>query len=351
MITKIIDAEKIQLTQNKIEESNDFVIVTHLSPDGDAIGSSLALAHFLKFLKKKVTVIVPNAYSDFLKWMPGVGQIINFQEKQAFAEGVIAGTDLIFALDFNALQRLGDMGVAVENSPAYKILVDHHPNPEDFADLVISYPQIASTSEMIFRLICRMGYFTDISEACAECIYTGMMTDTGAFTYNSNSAEIYSIVSELIKKGVNKDKIYNKVYNNFTADRFRLMGYALNEKMKIYPEYGTALITLTLGELNRFHYKTGDTEGLVNMPLAIENIIFSVFIKEDTDKIKLSFRSQGSFPANQFASNHFGGGGHLNAAGGESFLTMAETIEKFENLLPQYGNMLKTEMEMQKEEK
>jgi len=340
MITKIIAEEKIQSVKKKIEESAEIVIVTHLSPDGDAIGSSLALAHFLKFLEKKVTIVVPNAYPDSLKWMPGVGQIINHQEKQAFAEGVIAGADLLFALDFNTLPRVGNMAASVGDSSAYKILVDHHPDPDNFVDLTVSYPQIASTSEMVFRLICRMGYFTDISQECATCIYTGMMTDTGAFTFNSNSPEIYNIVSELIKKGINKDKIYNNVYNNFTADRFRLMGYALSEKMKIYPEYKTALITLSLGELNRYHYKTGDTEGFVNLPLSIEGIVFSVFIKEDTDKIKMSFRSRGSFSVNQFASTNFGGGGHLNAAGGESHATLAETVEKFESILPLYKETL-----------
>jgi len=346
MITNIIDGEKIQSLKKKIEESSEIVIVTHLSPDGDAIGSSLGFAHFLKFLKKKVTIIVPNALPGFLKWMPDSRKIINYQEQQTFAEGLIAGTDLIIALDFNELSRIGDVANAVKNSSAYKILIDHHLNPAGFADLIISHPQMSSTSEMIFRVICRMGYFTDISEECAECIYAGMMTDTGAFTYNSNSPETYNIVSELIRKGINKDKIYNKVYNNFTADRFRLMGYALNEKMKIYPEYGTALIFLTLDELNRFHYKKGDTEGFANIPLSIKGIVFSVFVKEDTDRIKLSFRSRGLFPVNEFASNHFGGGGHLNASGGESYLSMAETVEKFERLLPQYADVLVTEKEM-----
>ncbi len=350
MITKIIDEDKIQLLHKKIEESSEIVIITHMSPDGDAVGSSLGFANFLKLLKKKVTVIVPNGFPDFLKWMHGSSQIINYQEQSAFAEGIIAGTDLIFALDFNTLSRIGELAAAAGDSPAYKILIDHHPHPGSFADLIISYPQIASTSEMIFRVICRMGFFTNITKECAECIYTGMMTDTGAFTYNSNSPEIYSIVSELIKKGINKDRIYNKVYNNFSADRFRLMGYALNEKMKIYPEYGTALIFLTRDELNNFHYKKGDTEGFVNLPLSIENIIFSVFMKEDTDKIKISFRSRGAFPVNQFSSNHFGGGGHLNAAGGESYASMAETIEKFESLLPLYNDILVTEMDMQKED-
>ncbi len=340
MITKIIAEEKIQAVKKKIEESAEIVIITHLSPDGDAIGSSLALAHFLTFLEKKVTIIVPNAYSDCLKWMPGAGQIINHQEKQAFAEGVIAGADLLFALDFNTLSRVGNLAASVGDSPAYKVMVDHHPDPGHFADLTVSYPQIASTSEMIFRLICRMGYFTDINKECAECIYTGMMTDTGAFTFNSNNPEIYNIVSELIKKGINKDQIYNNIYNNFTADRFRLMGYALNEKMKIYPEYRTALITLSLNELNRYHYKTGDTEGFVNIPLSIEGIVFSVFIKEDTDKVKMSFRSKGAFPVNRVASSHFGGGGHLNAAGGESLVSMAETVKKFESILPMYKEEL-----------
>ena len=349
MITNIIDGEKIQSLKKKIEESSEIVIVTHLSPDGDAIGSSLGFAHFLKFLKKKVTIIVPNALPGFLKWMSDSRKIINYQEQQTFAEGLIAGTDLIIALDFNELTRIGDVANAVKNSSAYKVLIDHHLNPARFANLIISYPQMSSTSEMIFRVICRMGHFTDISEECAECIYTGMMTDTGAFTYNSNSPETYNIVSELLRKGINKDKIYNKVYNNFTADRFRLMGYALNEKMKIYPEYGTALIFLTLDELNRFHYKKGDTEGFANIPLSIKGIVFSAFIKEDTDRIKLSFRSRGLFPVNEFASNHFGGGGHLNASGGESYLSMAETVEKFEHFLPQYADVLVTEKEMQEE--
>lgn len=348
MITKIIDGEKIQSVHRKIEESSEIVIVTHLSPDGDAIGSSLGLYHFLKFLEKKVTIIVPNAFPDFLKWMPGVRQIVNFQYQRAFAEGVISGADLLFALDFNVLTRVGDMAAVVADSSAYKVLIDHHLNPGSFADLIISYPQMASTSEMIFRLICRMGFFTDISKNCAACIYTGMMTDTGAFTFNSNNPEIYSIISELIKRGINKDEIYDKVYNNFSAERFRLMGYTLNEKMKIYPEYGAALITLTMDELNRFKYKKGDTEGFVNIPLSIENIVFSVFIKEDTDKMKISLRSRGQFPVNKFATTYFNGGGHLNASGGESYTTMAETVEIFENALVEYKDMLEAEVQRQK---
>jgi len=349
MISKIIAEDKIQEIKRKIEEASEIVIVTHQAPDGDAVGASLALLHFLQFLEKKTTVIVPNMYPDFLKWMPLSQYIIDFHNQKAFAEGVIAGADLIIALDFNALARLGEMGSAVKEASAYKILIDHHLDTENFADYIVVYPQISSTSEMIFRVICRMGYFTDISKECAECIYTGMMTDTGAFTFNSNNPEIYNIISELLKKGINKDDIYNKVYTNFSSSRFRLMGYALNEKMKIFREYGTAMIVLTQEEMNRFHYKRGDMEGFVNIPLAIKDIIFSVFIKEDSDKkIKFSFRSRGLFPVNQLASVHFNGGGHLNASGGELLTSMEEAIEFFENILPLYKGMLETEIERQR---
>jgi phosphoesterase RecJ-like protein len=349
MITKIIDEDKIQNVKKNIEIAGEIVIITHLSPDGDAIGASLGFYHFLLSLEKKVTIIVPNTFPDFLKWMPGISQIIVYQEKKAFAEDLISRADLLFAFDFNVLTRIGEMMGVVADSPAVKILVDHHLNPGCFADVIISYPQISSTSEMIFRIICRMGFFTRIDKKCAECIYTGMMTDTGSFTYNSNNPEIYIIISELIKKGINKDEIYNKVYNNFSADRFRLMGHTL-EKMKVYPEYGTVLITLTKDELNRFQYKKGDTEGFVNLPLSIEGIVFTIFFKEDSDKIKISLRSRGLFPVNQFASSHFNGGGHLNASGGESYVSMEDTIKLFEEVLPQYKEMLQSEIKRQKDD-
>ena len=229
------------------------------------------------------------------------------------------------------------------NAKAHKILIDHHLNPSpDFANVVISYPQISSTSELIFRAICRMGHFSDINLGCAECIYVGMMTDTGGFTYNSNHEEIYSIIYELIKLGVDKDDIYRKVYNTFSADRMRLMGYCLYKKMKIYPEYQAALITLTQKELHEFNYDNGDAEGFVNIPLSIEGINFTVFMREDPDKIKVSLRSQGTFPTNKFASEVFGGGGHLNASGGESFTTLQAAVRKFEEALPLYREFLDT---------
>jgi len=281
--------------------------------------------------------------------MSGSKDILVYQDKKAQADEAITRAELIFALDFNTLNRIGDMATVVADAKARTVLIDHHLDPGGFADVVISYPKMSSTSEMIFRLICRMGYFTDMTKECAECIYVGMMTDTGAFSYNSNSSEIYSIISELIRKGIDKDEIYRRVYNNYSADRFRLMGYILSEKMKIYPECGTALLTLSSAELKRYNFRKGDTEGFVNIPLSIKGIIFSVFIKEDTDKVKISLRSQGNFPTNEFSAKVFGGGGHLNASGGESYVSLEETVKKFESALPEYRNLLVRELDENKE--
>ena len=233
------------------------------------------------------------------------------------------------------------MAEAVKNSPARKILIDHHLHPEDFCKIVISHPEISSTSELVFRLICRMGYFSDITKQGAECIYTGMMTDTGGFTYNSNNREIYFIISELLSKGIDKDAIYRKVFNTYSESRLRLMGHVLTQ-MKVYPEYHAAMISLTEKEQKQFNYIRGDSEGFVNIPLSIKNVIFSCFLREDTEKpmIKISLRSVGKFPCNQLAAEFFGGGGHLNASGGEFYGTMEEAQKVFEQALEKYKPLL-----------
>lgn len=340
MISKIIAEDLIHKTQNEIETSEKVVIVTHVAPDGDALGSALGLWHYLMTIEKEPVVVVPSAYPSFFDWMPGINQVINYEKNPAQAAEHISAADLIFALDFNVPARLAKMSDLIINASAPVILVDHHLNPGDFAKVVISYPQISSTSELVFRLICRMGDFSKINLACAECIYTGMMTDTGGFTFNSNNAEIYFIVAELLKIGVDKDDIYLRVYNTFTENRLRLMGYCLYEKMKLYPEYQTALITLTLEEMKRFGFTNGDAEGFVNIPLSLEGVVFSVFIREDNEKIKVSLRSQGTFPANKFAADQFDGGGHLNASGGEFYGDVEEAVRRFEEALPLYKDFL-----------
>lgn len=340
MISKIVAEELITKVKKSIDNVDKIVIVTHVGPDGDAMGASLAMWHYLMTIEKEPVIIVPNPFPNFLAWMPGSDCVLDYENQKEKADEMIAAAELFFTLDFNTTSRMGDMADQVLKNPADKILVDHHLHPDSFAKIKISYPEISSTSELIFRLICRMGDFSSINLACAECIYTGMMTDTGGFTYNSNSQEIYIIIAELIKIGIDKDDIYRKVFNTYSVDRLRLMGYCLFNKMKVFPEYRAALITLTGKELYQFNYTNGDAEGFVNIPLSIAGVDFSVFMREDTDKIKISLRSQGSFPANKVAADLFNGGGHLNAAGGESSATLAETVKKFTEALPDYKDFL-----------
>lgn len=340
MISKVIAEELIYKSQKLIDKSEKIVIVVHVGPDGDAMGSSLALWHYLMTIEKEPVVIVPTSFPNFLSWLPGAECVMVYEDYKEKSDELISKADLIFTLDFNVPNRLGNMEKVIIDASAPKILIDHHLHPGDFAHVAVSYPEISSTSELIFRLVCRLGDFAKINLACAECIYTGMMTDTGAFTYNSNKPEIYTIINELIKIGVDKDEIYRKVFNNYSADRMRLMGYALYKKMIVFPEFHTALITLSLKELQEFNYENGDSEGLVNMPLSINGINFSVFMREESDKIKISLRSQGTFPANKVAADLFKGGGHLNAAGGESYTSLHETIKIFENALPDYKDFI-----------
>jgi phosphoesterase RecJ-like protein len=338
MLTKIIDSDKIHKLKTYINKGDKFVIVAHEMPDGDAIGSSLGLFHYLmSFDKKSINVIVPNHFPAFLKWMPGARDIILYEQYPDFATQLIGEADVLFCLDLNALKRTGKMAAAVAATAARRVMIDHHPDPEDFCRLVISYPEMCSTSELIFRLICALGDMELIEKEAAECIFTGMMTDTGSFGYSSNNAEIYLIVSELIKKGIDKDEIYRKVNQTYSERRLRLMGYVLYEKMKTYPDKKTAMFTLSQEELNRFRYRSGDTEGFVNLPLSIGAVAFSVFLREETGLIKISMRSTGDFPCNRFAAKYFNGGGHRNAAGGEFYGKLPEAVRVFENGLTEFN--------------
>ena len=338
MITKIIQEEKIQKAKKYIEHGDNFVIVTHMTPDGDAIGASLGLYHFLSvYGKDNVSIIVPNDFPKFYKWMPGAKDVVIYEKYPDFSEQLIREADVLFCLDFNEPKRIGKLAPSVVSTEAKKIMIDHHLNPSDFCDVVISYPEMSSTSEMMFRFICRMGMFDLINKEGAECIYAGMMTDTGSFTYNSNKSEIYTIISELIKKGIDKDEIYRRVNQVYSENRLRMMGYVLYEKMKVMPDYHTAMITLSIDELNQFHYVTGDTEGFVNLPLSIEGVTFSAFIRQDLDCVKISLRSVGDFPCNLFANRYFGGGGHKNASGGEYYGPLSEAVSIFERGLLEFN--------------
>ena len=337
MITKVIQEAKIQEASAHISKGQRFAILTHVSPDGDALGSSLALYHFLLSQgKESVSVIVPNHFADYFDWMPGADKIIVYTKEKQLADRMINTADVIFCLDFNSLNRIEKVAPTLLEAGGTKIMIDHHLYPGDFCSIVMSHPEISATCELIFRFICRMGMFSEMDKDIATCIYTGMMTDTGSFAYNSNHPEIYTIVSELIQKGINKDWIYSQINQVYSESRQRMMGYVLYEKMKIYPEKKASLITLSQEELARFDYQPGDTEGFVNMPLDIKNISFSVFLRENNEYVKVSLRSIGDLPCNTFAAKYFNGGGHKNASGGEVYGTMEEAIALFEKGLEEF---------------
>lgn len=338
MIKNIFRADDLERLKTIVSEGNFFVLTCHTGPDGDALGSTLGLANYLNTLGKEALVIVPDAYPDFLAWMPGSQEILRFDKHREKAELMIAMADVIFAMDYNALSRVDDMGALIAKSKAKKVLVDHHLSPENFCDLSFSYPQLSSTCEVVFRLIVAMGGYDQLGKAACECIYAGMMTDTGCFSYGPCTQEVYLIISMLMQKEINKDRIYNKVFNNYSEGRLRLMGYVLYEKMRVFPDHHAALITLSREEMARFDFNKGDSEGLVNIPLQMKGIYFSAFLREDTEKdlIRVSLRSQGTFACNKFAAQYFNGGGHLNASGGQYNGTLEEAIEIFEKALEEF---------------
>lgn len=326
--------------KNLLANRSKIVITTHINPDGDALGSVLGLFWFLKRMGHDVTAISPNDYPEFLQWLPGNDTVIDFFKKKKMATSLIQDADIIFFLDYNEAKRGGDMKDILAGSKAKKIMIDHHPFPQLQVDYAISRTGVSSTSELIYELILDLNGIKYVNKDIAECIYTGIMTDTGCFSYNSSRTRTFEIAAQLLTFSIEKDEIFRKVYDNFSAQRMRLLGYCLNEKMQVFPEFRTAFISLSLEEQERYKFVVGDSEGFVNYPLSIKGVCFTALFTESKDKIKISFRSRGLFPANAFSQKHFSGGGHTNAAGGESNLSLDETIQKFIDLLPQYAREL-----------
>ena len=344
MLSKVISQANIDHVEKWFERAEKIVIVTHVSPDGDAIGSSLGLWHFLESQEKNVNVIVPNAFPDFLRWMPGAKDIIRYDKYKEFADKLIAEADVICCLDFNALSRIDAMADAVAASKGRKMMVDHHLYPGDFCRIVISHPEISSTSELVFRLICRLGYFEDITKEGAECIYTGMMTDTGGFTYNSARPEIYSIIGLLLTVGIDKDKIYRNVFNNYSPWAIRFRGYLMSQKLNVFDEYHASYFTVSRQDMKDYHFIKGDLEGLVNEPLRIKGHKFSISLREDDrhdNTILVSLRSVDDFPCNKVSEEFFNGGGHLNASGGKLHCSLAEAEQIARKAIIKFGDMLK----------
>ncbi len=314
-------------------------IVTHYNPDGDAMGSSLGLYWFLKENGHQVQVVIPNDFPEFLKWMKGSEEVIVHHHKPELVAQKISEADIIFCADFNNLTRLKGLGPIIQSAQAIKILIDHHPYPEHVFNYQYSNIKASSTCELMYQFITSIDIPDSISHQTAECLYTGIMTDTGCFSHAASS-ETFRVVAALIDRGIDRDKIFEHIYNNFSVQRMKLMGYCLNEKMVVLPEFRTAYIWLTKQELEKFGFQTGDTEGFVNIPFSIKGINIAALFTEKDNLIRISLRSKGLFAVNEISEKNFEGGGHKNAAGGESKLTMTETISKFENILKNHKTQI-----------
>lgn len=335
-----IDPELIKQAEVLIGESKKISIIPHSGPDGDAIGSSLALYQYLKKKGKQAQIISPSAYPVFLRWLPENSEVWIYTNGKKKAEQYINSSDLIFIVDHNSFKRSGDLQDVLEKAPVKKIMIDHHPEPEQIVDLMFSDTKMCSTCEMMYEFIEALGDEKLIDEQISECIYTGIITDTGGLSYNSSQARTYQIVGSLIANGIDKSKIHSNIYDNFSPDRMKLLGHCLDRGLEVLSEYKTAIITLTKEDLVRFNYKDGDTEGFVNYPLSIQDMLVSVIFIEKDDAVKISFRSKGNVPINRVAREYFNGGGHMNAAGGRTEKKLKEAIEQFKQVLPEFYSSL-----------
>ena len=340
----IMTTDQLAQMDQLISTAQSVLVVCHKSPDGDAIGSSLGMAEYLRQRGKDVTVVVPDQYPDFLHWLPNSEKIVRYDKHPEKCDMLFKIADLIVCLDFNTPSRVEDMEPALVSSPARKILIDHHLKPDVDADLVISQPEASSASELVFRVVWQLGGFPELGKAFAIPVYCGMMTDTGGFTFNSTRPEIFFIIGELLTKHIDKDKIYRNVYHNYSYDRIRLMGYVMYEKLVYLPEYHASYYAITRDEQKRFNFIKGDAEGLVNIPQQIKGLKLSISLREDTEKPNLvwvSLRSVDDFPCNLVAERFFNGGGHLNASGGRLNCSIDEAVEIARQAIVAFADTLK----------
>ena len=336
-----ISQSNIEQLQALLEKpAQRVVILSHTNPDGDAIGSSIAWAEALRRIGHSATCIVPNRFPYYLEWMSGIDQLIIFKhDEQGAACKAIAEADIIFSLDFHSLSRLDSLGDAIaQNTTAKRVLIDHHLDPSEPFDIMFSHPEASSTSYLVFRLIEQLWGAESITPQQAEVIFVGMMTDTGNFSFSNLTPDLYRSLSVLAATGIDIPQIHNNVYNSFTESRARLFGYVINRKMKTLHKGTVAYMSLTEEEMRRFWFQQGDSEGFVNYPLTIKKMRMSAIFIEHKDFIRVSLRSRGKVDVNLFAARYFEGGGHHNAAGGKSFVSMAETIARFEAAVEEFAS-------------
>ncbi|RAK62254.1 DHH family phosphoesterase [Hymenobacter edaphi] len=327
-----------------LREPRRIFITTHHKPDADALGSSLGLAGYLRKKGHHVTVVTPSDYPDFLSWMPGNEDVVVHEpgRNDRRIQDILRESDVLFCLDFSALSRIHELGEYVRASHATKVLIDHHEQPEPFADIAFSFPSAAATAELVFEIIRDLGDQALITPAIGECLYAGIMTDTGSFRHPSTSRNVHMIIAELLDAGINLSAVHRRIYDSHSEERLRFLGFVLKDKLTVLREYNTAYIAITADELKQYHSKTGDTEGLVNFALSIEGIVFAAILIDRVNAVKISFRSVGEFSVSEFSRRHFNGGGHHNAAGGISFEPLEPTVQRFLRLLPEYQPQLVT---------
>ena len=330
MDINILTEQEAATLREMIAASQRIVICCHKSPDGDAVGSSLGWYWYLHTLGKEAQVCVPDAMPDFLHWLPESQSIVRYDKHPEQVQQIFNQADLVFCLDFSGASRLDEMESVLTSCKARKVVIDHHLAPSLDAEMMISQPHLSSASELVFRLVWQLGGFVQVNKKWATCVYCGMMTDTGGFTYNSSDPKIYFIISQLLTKGIDKDKIYRNVFNNYSPWAIKFRGYVMGKKLNVFEDLHASYYTVTRREMKRFHFIKGDLEGLVNEPLRIKGLKFSISLREDTDKsnlILVSLRSVDDFPCNKVAEEFFNGGGHLNVSGGRLYCNMREAEE------------------------
>ncbi len=344
MLDNLLSERECSQLRSLIDSADTIVLCCHQNADGDAIGSMLGWADVLRTLGKDPVMVAPDQYPDFLHWLPNTEKIVRYDKRRDFVNTLLRVADLVFCLDFNTPSRTDEMATALVESQAKKVLFDHHPNPEVDAVLTVSHPNLSSTCELVFRVVWQLGLFDRLGRHFAIPIYCGMMTDTGAFTFNSSSPDIFFIISQLLTKRIDKDKIYRNVYHNYSVHRLRLVGHVLCNRMVVDEARHVAYFTITRDDMRRFNFIKGDAEGLVNMPLQIKGLKLSISLREDSERDNLvwvSLRSVDDFSCTLMAQQFFNGGGHLNASGGRLNCSIDEAVEVVKRAIAAFENKLK----------
>lgn len=341
---KLLDDIEIGLLRKTLDEAKKIVITCHTNPDGDALGSMTAMMSVLRRMGKEVVGVAPDRWPDNLNWLPLMGEVLQYLKHEDEVKQRMQGADLVLMLDHGRLERMSDLGNAIAELGVPRVVIDHHPEPEEGSVLTVCQPTLCAAAEVVYRVLDEMGMADEMTYDEAVSIYAGMMTDTGGFTFNSTRPEVYVIISRLLEKGIDKDRIYRNVYYTSSADRYRLMGFLLYVKMELLREYNTSIITFTNEERRMFKLKNGETDGIVNYPLMIDKMRLSVFLREDTEKkglIRVSLRSVDDFPCNEMSAEFFNGGGHKNASGGRLQCTMEEAVETVKKAVKKYADKLR----------